>query len=232
MPISYRVGNVDNTVQATAWVRDEVGVNANLLGHLTPQMVRQMSLDAKAMSKQLQMAKVFCKEAKAIMNGKVEIERLRKELLEHGLASKEEVDEVVKQMILLTEKHKGHIAKMLQDMTQGKQLIQAKSASDLSLGRSAFQNKLRELRSRHQAKQADQDEALRETLQGIQSDRRQSKLDRANGHRFNNYITAADRRGDRYAIGNGPGMPSLMSKAPVKQRGGAFGGGLLSRLFS
>lgn len=226
MPLRYRVGNVDNTSQAAHWVREEFGVDANLLGHLTPQIVRQMSLDSKEMQKQIQLAKVFCKEAKSIMSGKVKIEKLRKELLEHGLASKEEVDEVVKQMILLTEKHKGHIAKMLQELSQGKALIHARVNSDLSLSKSAFQNKLRELRARHNAKSKDQQDDHGEALQNITRDRQLAKENRLNARRFTDYITGIDQFHKRYEIGAGRRPPSLISKTPVGRQGG-----LLSRLF-
>ena len=201
--LNYRVGAVDNTPQASKWVQDEFGINPNQLGNLNPGIVRQMAISAQDMQKQVAMAKVFVNHAKQIMAGKVEIEKLRAELIKEGLANKETIDDVVKQIILLTEKHKGHIQKMMQEMMQGKALIGAETRSALDLSKSNFENKLRELAANHKAKLGDQREGHRLALSSINLDRNRSRQERQMKHQFDDYINGRDVKGNQWAIGGG-----------------------------
>ena len=233
MALTYRVGTVDNTNKAVDWVKEEFGVNANSLGHLNPQIVDQMNLDAIEMGRQVKFAASFIKATEKIMKGKVDIEAMRKDLLEKGLASKEDVDGIVQQMIMLTEKHQGHIGKMLQDMQQGKAMIGAKFKSQSELSRSSFQNNIRELRARHNSTQREMNEASRESIQAIDSDRAKARGDRAASRKFNDFLSGKQHLHRQFEIGGGRRPQSLHSKSPSGDRGGStFGSkGLLRSLF-
>lgn len=208
--ISYRVGTVDNTGQGAHWVHEEFGVNPNQIGHLTPDIVRQAAMDAHVMEQQIAMAKVFVAHSKKIIDGKLEIEKLRAELIEYGLAKKENVDEIVKHVIELAQKHHGHIEKMLKEVEWSKATINAENQSKIGLGQNAFENKLRLILAKHKQGMADQNYAFQQSEKAIaanaQKSRQAKALEEQRKTNFMDYINGKDMSGQRWSTNHQSGF--------------------------
>lgn len=206
--LNYRVGTVDNTGQGSHWVYEEFGVNPNQLGHLTPQIVRQAALDAHAMEQQVAMAKVFVAHSKKIIEGKVQIEKLRADLIEYGLAKKEDVDGIVKHVIELAQKHHGHIEKMLKEVEWSKKTIQAETRSKISQGENAFRNKVELILERHNQTIKDQNASFQSSRQAIATsaakNRHRQQVEGRQKERFMNYINGGDT--PRWSMSGGAAM--------------------------
>ncbi len=176
------------------WILDEFGFDIELIGNCTPQQANELARQSKALAQQLEIAKAIAKHAKEIMKNKKEIERIRAEAVEVGLSDKEEVDKYVRATVLRSAIHQEHIKKMMQDTTQGVQLIQTKSGLSLQASHSKFQDELRVAQARYQQTLKGQKTASDRTLNGMQEAEGEAQERTAERQKFSDYINGRDTK--------------------------------------
>jgi hypothetical protein len=218
----YRVGVVDDSAKATGWLQETFRINPNQLGHLNPADVRDMALRAQNMEKQVELGKVWVKYAKSIMDSTVEIEKFRADVIKHGLAKKEEADAVVKEIILLAHKHGGHIQTMMQELFQGKAVLDAKHRSASELSKNSFEQTLREVLAGHRSKMSVQQSSHQQALSSISKNLKSARQLAGQKQRYSDYINGADHAGQRYSIAGGTSQQIFSGVRPTRRT--AFGG--------